>query len=507
MSDQSTSAQLQAEVEELRARLERAESARFESPDEAALARKALLGVLEDEQLANDERNAARKRLDGIMHSIDQVVWSVDAHTDQVLYLNRAAEVVYGRPVHAFFETPRLCLEAALPEDRAILEAMYAQARAQGRAKAEYRIVRPGGEVRWVRDSATLMRDEAGRPVRLDGVVSDITESKQAAQALAESEQQFRGIVEQSIAGLAIVQDGKLVYVNRRCAQILGYASADEVVGLDPLSLIPESDRARVAQGLREEWRGADSIKGSTPVLRKDGVLIEIGAHATRSTYHGRPAIISLVQDISEKARADAQIQRYTEQLQSAFMRTVEVAMNLSELRDPYTAGHERRVAEIAVAIGAEMGFDAQRQEGLRVAGYLHDVGKISIPAELLSKPGRLSPVEFSLIKGHPEQGFEVLKNVEFPWPVAQVALQHHERVDGSGYPAGLKGDDILLEARIMAVADVMEAMSSHRPYRAGLGIENTLAEIERGRGTAYDAGVADACLRLFREKHFTIPA
>jgi len=181
--------------------------------------------------------------------------------------------------------------------------------------------------------------------------------------------------------------------------------------------------------------------------------------------------------------------------------------MNLSEMRDPYTAGHERRVAEIAVAIGAEMGFDAPRREGLRVAGYLHDVGKISIPAELLSKPGKLSAVEFSLIKSHAEQGFEVLKNVEFPWPVAQVALQHHERVDGSGYPRGLKGEEILLEARIMAVADVMEAMSSHRPYRVGLGIPAALAEIERGRGTAYDADAADACLRLFREKQFTIPA
>jgi len=182
------------------------------------------------------------------------------------------------------------------------------------------------------------------------------------------------------------------------------------------------------------------------------------------------------------------------------------VATTLSEMRDPYTAGHERRVGEIAVALGAELGLDQQRIEGLRVAGHLHDVGKMIIPSEILSKPGRLTPIEFELIKGHPQSGYDVLKDVEFPWPVAEVALQHHERMDGSGYPQGLKGEAILLEARIMAVADVMEAMSSHRPYRPGLGIDKALAEIERGRGTAYDPAVADACLRLFRERGYRLP-
>jgi len=182
------------------------------------------------------------------------------------------------------------------------------------------------------------------------------------------------------------------------------------------------------------------------------------------------------------------------------------VATTLSEMRDPYTAGHERRVGQIAVAIGAELGFDVRRQEGLRVAGYLHDIGKITIPSEILSKPGKLSPAEFQLIKGHSQASYDVLKAVEWPWPVAQVALQHHERMDGSGYPQGLKGEGILVEAQIMAVADVVEAMSSHRPYRPGLGIDNALAEIERGRGTSYDADTADACLRLFREGRYQLP-
>jgi HD-GYP domain-containing protein (c-di-GMP phosphodiesterase class II) len=144
--------------------------------------------------------------------------------------------------------------------------------------------------------------------------------------------------------------------------------------------------------------------------------------------------------------------------------------------------------------------------EGLQVAGQLHDIGKITIPSEILTKPGRLTTLEYQLVQGHPRAGFDVLKKIEFPWPVADVTLQHHERVDGTGYPQGLKGDAILLEARIMAVADVVEAMSSHRPYRPGLGIDKALAEIERGRGTAYDRNVADACLRLFREKRYQLP-
>ncbi len=226
---------------------------------------------------------------------------------------------------------------------------------------------------------------------------------------------------------------------------------------------------------------------------------------AARASYHDRPAIIGMMQDISEKKRAEEKIRQYHEQLKSAFMSAVEVATSLIEMRDPYTAGHERRAARIAVAIGTELGLDANRVEGLRVAGFLHDVGKITIPAEILSKPGKLSAIELQLIQAHAQAGYEVLKAVHFPWPVAEVALQHHERMDGSGYPRGLKGEAILLEARILAVADVVEAMASHRPYRSALGIDKALAEIERGCGTVYDRAVADACLKIFREDHFAI--
>jgi len=350
-------------------------------------------------------------------------------------------------------------------------------------------------------------------PIDIDGVphiiniTRDITERVRIEDELAQSEMRFRGLVEQSITGNYIIQDGRIVYVNPRMAQIAGYASAEELIGRDPLSLVAEMDRDMVAQNMRERMEGNVTAKDyEFTGLRKDGTLTVIGVHAARAMHNGRPAIIGLMQDISEKKRAEEQIQTYVAQLETAFMSTVEVATTMGEMRDPYTAGHQRRVAEIAVAIGAELGFDARRQEGLRVAGYLHDIGKITIPAEILSKPGKLSPTEYKLVQGHAQASYDVLKDVQFPWPVADVALQHHERMDGSGYPQGLKGAAIRIESRIVAVADVLEAMSTHRPYRPGLGLDKALAEIERGRGSAYDVDVADACCRLLREQRYTLP-
>jgi putative nucleotidyltransferase with HDIG domain len=206
------------------------------------------------------------------------------------------------------------------------------------------------------------------------------------------------------------------------------------------------------------------------------------------------------------KVKALTDLQDSLKRLNRGWFQTVAMTTAITEARDPYTAGHERRVAEISVAIATEMGLDAAQIEGVRVAGYLHDIGKIGVPAEILARPGKLSSLEFDLVKAHAEKGYEILKEVDFPWPVADVAYQHHERLDGSGYPRGLKGNEILLEARILAVADVVESMASHRPYRAKLGIEKALAEIERGRGTAYDPAVVDTCLVLFREKGFWIP-
>ena len=176
------------------------------------------------------------------------------------------------------------------------------------------------------------------------------------------------------------------------------------------------------------------------------------------------------------------------------------------EVRDPYTAGHQRRVADLSGAMAREMGLAPDRIDGIQLAGLIHDLGKISVPAEILSKPSRLTELEFRLIKIHPQAGYDILQDSAFPWPIARMVLEHHERMDGSGYPRNLKGEEIIMEARILAVADVVEAMSSHRPYRPALGVEAALEEIEKNRGTLYDNTVADACVKLFRDKGYHFP-
>ncbi len=176
---------------------------------------------------------------------------------------------------------------------------------------------------------------------------------------------------------------------------------------------------------------------------------------------------------------------------------TIQAIAATVEMRDPYTAGHQRRVAQLAAAIASEMGMDAERVHGIRLASTVHDIGKIGVPAEILSKPMRLSELEYKIVQEHATMGYNIIKDVSFPWPIAEIAHQHHERMDGSGYPLGLHGESILLEARIVAVADVVESMASHRPYRAGLGIAAALEEISRNRGRLYDADAVDACTRI----------
>ena len=340
-----------------------------------------------------------------------------------------------------------------------------------------------------------------------DRVAARTAELKMKNEALAQEGNRNRVLLRNASDGVHILDvDGNVLEASDSFCAMLGY-SREQIIGANVSMWDVQWSPQELKQKIAEQIAKMGRTQLQTRHRRRDGSIFEVEVSGQGLELEGKPALFNSARDISEKRRAEEEIRQYVEELKSAFMSTVEVATTLSEMRDPYTAGHERRVADIAVAIGAELGFDDRRREGLRVAGYLHDVGKITIPAEILSKPGKLSPIEYQLIQGHAQASYEVLKTVKFPWPVAEVALQHHERMDGSGYPQGLKGEEILLEARIMAVADVVEAMSSHRPYRPGLGIEVALAEIEHGRDSAYDPVVADACLKLFREKGYAIPA
>jgi HD-GYP domain-containing protein (c-di-GMP phosphodiesterase class II) len=238
---------------------------------------------------------------------------------------------------------------------------------------------------------------------------------------------------------------------------------------------------------------------------RKDGSLlwVSMNARAVRDKAGKTLYYEGLAVDITARKKSEEKLRESLESLRRAMRTTIQVMVAAVETRDPYTAGHQKRVTELARALAQEMGLPKDTIEGIRMAGSIHDLGKISVPAEILSKPTQLSEPEFALIKTHSQSGYEILKDVESPWPLAEIVLQHHERLDGSGYPQGLKGEAILLEARILAVADVVESISSHRPYRPAYGIAEALKEIEQNAGVLYDREVVEAALRLFRKKGF----
>lgn len=242
-----------------------------------------------------------------------------------------------------------------------------------------------------------------------------------------------------------------------------------------------------VFTGLNDESVGVAAVKrGCQDYLVKgqgDGQLI------------GRTIIYAV-----ERKAIEMERQQAAERMKRVLLQTVKAVSLTLEMRDPYTAGHQRRVAQLATAIGERLGFDRDRLEGLHTGALIHDLGKINVPSDFLSRPGKLSEAAFGVIKSHPDVGAEIVDGIDFPWPVAQMILQHHERLDGTGYPQGLKGDEIILEARILAVADVVEAISSHRPYRPSLGLEAALAEIQDRSGTAYDPVVVAACLAVIRD-------
>lgn len=294
---------------------------------------------------------------------------------------------------------------------------------------------------------------------------------------------------------------------------------ADSEYGQGPTGKALRSGTTQVMQDIASDpasapWREQALKYGyvssvALPLLNGDGVFGNLTIYAPEVNAFGQDELALLEEMTGDLAfgirmlRLHQEQQHNARQVRMGLEGTIQAVASIVEMRDPYTAGHQRRVAQLAAAIAVELGLSDEQVRGIHLAGTIHDLGKVQTPAEILSKPGKLSAIEFSLIKDHAQNGYEILKGIEFPWPIAQMVLQHHEKLDGSGYPQGLKGDAILLEARIMTVADVVEAMSSHRPYRPGLGIDAALEEIIKERGTLYDPDVVDKCVRLIREKGF----
>jgi PAS domain S-box-containing protein/putative nucleotidyltransferase with HDIG domain len=296
---------------------------------------------------------------------------------------------------------------------------------------------------------------------------------------------------------VVVNQEAVVLFANPAASAMLG-VPLDDAIGKDAFHYIHPDDHEHAMINLARLVRSPGTpITDTLRVVSADG-QVRVLETVTTNCLH-EPGIDGLVingRDVTER-------NEYIIKLEKSFDAITVAVAKMVELRDPYTAGHQRHVARIATAIARDLALSEDEIKGIAVAALLHDIGKIAIPAEILTRPGPLSPAEFEIIKSHPEAGHLIVADVPFPWPVAQIILQHHERLDGSGYPNGLTGTDILFGSRIVAVADVVSAMSARRPYRPAIGLAKALTEIEINQNQLYDATVVDACLRLFRERRF----
>jgi PAS domain S-box-containing protein/putative nucleotidyltransferase with HDIG domain len=296
--------------------------------------------------------------------------------------------------------------------------------------------------------------------------------------------------------------DGKCIYANEYACRFYGYEE-EELLRINLYELNAAEQLKTVEANITELIEKGQLTFESVHIC-KNKPLTPVEVNSRIIDSGGRKLIVSAVRDISEEKRTAEELRQTSLRLQRAIEGAINAVALTTEIRDPYTAGHQHRVAKLACSIGRELGLSNQQIEGVRVAGTLHDIGKIYVPAEILSRPGRLRQNEINLVKDHSQVGYDLLSTIEFPWPVAKIVLQHHERINGSGYPLGLSGDEILIEAQIMSVADVVEAMASHRPYRPALSIEEALLEISQQRGVLYSPEAVDACIKVFTQKGFT---
>ena len=304
---------------------------------------------------------------------------------------------------------------------------------------------------------------------------------------LKESEERYRGVVENAHDAIYIATQDGFQYANPAFEKLTGWKKEELCKKEFNFWNIIHPDDRKLIEEKKKPWKKGREVPLSYEfrIISKDGEEKVVEANTIDVGRDGEVKEIGILRDITERKQAEEERKKSFERLRRALEQTVSALASAVEMRDPYTAGHQKRVTNLACAIAEEMGLSKEQIEGLHMAGIIHDVGKMIVPGEILSKPGQLTKIDFSMIETHPQVGYDILKTIEFPWPVAQIVLQHHKRIDGSGYPQGLSGEEILLEARILAVADVVEAMVSHRPYRSARGIDKALEKSRRTRASS----------------------
>jgi PAS domain S-box-containing protein len=431
---------------------------------------------------------------------------------DRVAFANRKTLEIMERLGYSIEDFKSVPLEAFIhPEDRQTFRETNEKwaAGEDLHGLHQFRGLAKNGQTRWIEINAVrLTWDE--RPAALV-FLEDVTSRKDAERALVESEKRYRLLAE-NVSDVIWVTDLDLrpTYISPSIKGLVGSGKKEPMFTRLEDALTPAS--AMKVRNLLAELlaTGKDHLDTGHPVeleiLRSDGstVWVDTTAAVIRDEA-GRPVeLLGVLRNITQRKYAEERLQESFQKLEKTLAGTIQAIRAMVDTRDRYTSGHQQRVTELACAIAEVMGLTKEQIQAVHVAGQLHDVGKITLPTEILTKPGRLNEIEFAMIRTHPKAGFDILESIDFPWPIAKMVLQHHERQNGSGYPGGLRADDILTEAKIIAVADVVEAMSSHRPYRPALGLDKALDEIEQNRETLYDPEVTDACMSVFRDGKFT---
>ena len=464
-------------------------------------------GILEDvtERKHDEEMLQASEELkSSILDTIPHAVIGLRERT--IIFANNAVETVFGWKPEELIGKNTRALYRTEEEYRKIGKNFYPVLESQKTYSEDFPCRHRDGRDILCRVSATRI----GQTLEKKQVVvmyEDITGYKKAEEELRVSEEKYRSIFNNAVEGIfQTTLEGQLLNANPALARMFGYDSPEEMIkkitNIGKQLYVNPEDRVTYKKIIEDEG----VIHGfETQNYRKDGSIIWVSTNAravqdtTGKTLHYEGTI----EDITDRKHSEEELKASAEKLRKSLVGTIHALSVTVETRDPYTAGHQKKVSNLARTIAQEMDLPRDTVDIIRMAGTIHDIGKISVPAEILSKPTKLTAIEFSLIKVHPQSGYDILKDVDLPYPVAEIVYQHHERLDGSGYPRGLKDGQILLEACILAVADVVEAMASHRPYRPAKGIDMALEEIEANKGIFYDIRAVDACVRLFREKGF----
>jgi len=464
------------------------------------------IAEITDRKLAELGRKESDRRLITLMSTLPGMAYRCRNEPDWPMeFVSNGSVDLTGYPPEDLIENRVVPYGSLIhKDDRAYVWKEVQAALATGRPfTLEYRITTANGDEKWVWEQGKSVPSDHGQGTTLEGTIIDVTARRHAEQALRTSEQRLSFALEATSDGLWDwdVASGR-AYFSPRYYTMLGY----EPNAFDPSydtwkSLLHPEDREETIRIIQEHVdTKSPNFAVEFRLRTKDGNwrwILSRGRVVERMPGGQPVRMVGTHVDITQQ-KEDA------EALKLALGGTTRAIARTVELRDPYTAGHQERVAHLACAIAREMGTQEELIPTLRVAGLLHDVGKIAVPSEILSKPSRLTDPEMRIVQMHVEAGFTILDGITLPWPIAEIVRSHHERLDGSGYPRGLKGKAISIASRILSVADVVEAMSSHRPYRPALGLEVSLAEIEQGRGTRYDTQAVDACLSLFRDKGLT---